>query len=128
MERPFELLVIDHGPLLLPSKLQIGLCILRARPLRRGGDTRRVPVREFEREECRADEEGGREVPQDRGVTARHLPIESNASAREARVPAHIAIRRKRDEWAVQGARYMSLETIAPLSDDPIVKLPAVTA
>ncbi|MGH6677796.1 MAG: transposase, partial [Bradyrhizobium sp.] len=32
------------------------------------------------------------------------------------------------DEWAVQRARYMSLETIAPLSDDPIVRLPAVTA
>jgi putative transposase len=32
------------------------------------------------------------------------------------------------DEWAVQRARYMTLETIAPLSDDPIVKLPAVTA
>ena len=29
------------------------------------------------------------------------------------------------DEWAVQRARYMSLETIAPLSDDPIVSLPA---
>jgi putative transposase len=32
------------------------------------------------------------------------------------------------DEWAVQRGRYMSLETIAPLSEDPIVKLPAVTA
>jgi putative transposase len=32
------------------------------------------------------------------------------------------------DEWAVQRGRYMSLETMAPLSDDPIVKLPAVTA
>lgn len=32
------------------------------------------------------------------------------------------------DEWAVQRARYMSLETIAPLSDDPIVSLPVVTA
>ena len=32
------------------------------------------------------------------------------------------------DEWAVQSARYMSLETIAPLSDDPIVKLPALEA
>ena len=32
------------------------------------------------------------------------------------------------DEWAVQRARYMTLETIAPLSNDPIVKLPAVTA
>jgi len=30
------------------------------------------------------------------------------------------------DEWAVQRARYMTLETIAPLSDDPIVSLPAV--
>jgi transposase-like protein len=28
------------------------------------------------------------------------------------------------DEWAVQRGRYMSLETIAPLSDDPIIKLP----
>jgi putative transposase len=32
------------------------------------------------------------------------------------------------DEWAVQRGRYMTLETIAPLSDDAIVKLPAVTA
>ena len=30
------------------------------------------------------------------------------------------------DEWAVQRARYMSLETIAPVSDDPLVSLPAV--
>jgi len=30
------------------------------------------------------------------------------------------------DEWAVQRSRYMTLETIASLSDDPIVKLPAV--
>ena len=32
------------------------------------------------------------------------------------------------DEWAVQRARYMSLETIAPLSDDPIVSLQSVAA
>ena len=32
------------------------------------------------------------------------------------------------DEWAVRRARYMTLETIAPLSDDPIVSLPAVAA
>ena len=32
------------------------------------------------------------------------------------------------DEWAVQRGRYMSLETIAPLSDDPTIKLPAVAA
>jgi transposase-like protein len=32
------------------------------------------------------------------------------------------------DEWAVQRARYMSLETIAPLSDDPAVSLPLLAA
>ena len=32
------------------------------------------------------------------------------------------------DEWAVHRGRYMSLETIAPLSDDPIIKLAAVPA
>ena len=31
------------------------------------------------------------------------------------------------DEWAVQRARYMSLETIAPLGNDPIISLPLVT-
>ncbi len=30
------------------------------------------------------------------------------------------------DEWAVQRARYMTLETIAPLSDDPTVSLQAI--
>jgi hypothetical protein len=29
------------------------------------------------------------------------------------------------DEWAVQRARRMTLETIAPMSDDPIVRMPA---
>lgn len=32
------------------------------------------------------------------------------------------------DEWAVQRARYMTLETMAPLSDDPIIMLSAVAA
>jgi transposase-like protein len=32
------------------------------------------------------------------------------------------------DEWAVQRARYMMLETIAPLSHDPVAGLPAVAA
>ncbi len=32
------------------------------------------------------------------------------------------------DEWAVQRARYMTLETIAPFSDDPFVSLPALAA
>lgn len=31
------------------------------------------------------------------------------------------------DEWAVQRARYMTLETIAPLSDDSSVSLPAAS-
>ena len=30
------------------------------------------------------------------------------------------------DEWAVQRARYMTLETIAALSDDAVVGLPAL--
>jgi transposase-like protein len=32
------------------------------------------------------------------------------------------------DEWAAQRARYMTLETIAPLSDDPTVSLPSLAA
>jgi putative transposase len=32
------------------------------------------------------------------------------------------------DEWAVQRSRYMTLESVAPLSDDPLVSLPAVAA
>jgi putative transposase len=32
------------------------------------------------------------------------------------------------DEWAVQRARYMTLETIAPMSDPPDVSLPAMAA
>jgi len=30
------------------------------------------------------------------------------------------------DEWSVQRGRYMTLETIAPLSDNPVISLPAV--
>jgi putative transposase len=30
------------------------------------------------------------------------------------------------NEWAVQRARYMTLETISPLSDDATVTLPAI--
>src|SRR5579863_4543947 len=32
------------------------------------------------------------------------------------------------DEWTVQRSRYMTLETIAPLSDDPVVSLPAIAS
>jgi putative transposase len=33
---------------------------------------------------------------------------------------------KQNDEWAVQRARYMTLETMAALSDDPVVGLPAM--
>jgi len=32
------------------------------------------------------------------------------------------------DEWAVQRCRYMTLESVAPISDDPIVSLPIMAA
>jgi FkbH-like protein len=32
----------------------------------------------------------------------------------------------RNDEWAVQRARYMTLETISQMSDDPLISLPAV--
>ncbi len=32
------------------------------------------------------------------------------------------------DEWAIQCGRYTTLETIAPLSDDPNVNLPAIAS
>jgi transposase-like protein len=32
------------------------------------------------------------------------------------------------DEWAVQRTRYMTLETLATMSDDPLVSMPAVAA
>jgi hypothetical protein len=32
------------------------------------------------------------------------------------------------DEWAVQGAPYITLESIAPISDDSLVGLPAAAA
>ncbi len=32
------------------------------------------------------------------------------------------------DEWADQRSRYMTLETIAPMSDVPLVSLPALPA
>jgi transposase-like protein len=32
------------------------------------------------------------------------------------------------DEWAVQRSRYMTLESIAPIGDDPLVSLPTLAA
>jgi hypothetical protein len=49
-------------------------------------------------------------------------------------VPAILASRpgaillEQNDEWAVQRCRYMTLETMARLSDDPIVSLPILAA
>ena len=48
--------------------------------------------------------------------------------------PNEAAIRRlvgailleQNDEWAVQRARYLTLETVVPMSDDLLVSLPAV--
>lgn len=49
--------------------------------------------------------------------------------------PNQAAVRRvgailleQNDEWAVQRARYMTLEIIAPLSDGPLVRSPVVAA
>ena len=39
---------------------------------------------------------------------------------------AFTGIRKQNDEWAVQRSRYMTLETIGQISDDPLVSLPAV--
>ncbi|KQW55680.1 hypothetical protein ASD03_19210 [Ensifer sp. Root127] len=32
------------------------------------------------------------------------------------------------DEWAVQRSRYLTLETIAAMSDDPLISLPAAAS
>ena len=32
------------------------------------------------------------------------------------------------DEWAVQRSRYMTLESVAPVGDDPLVCLPVAAA
>jgi transposase-like protein len=35
---------------------------------------------------------------------------------------------KQNDEWAVQRARYMTLETVAPMGEDAIISLPAATS
>jgi transposase-like protein len=34
---------------------------------------------------------------------------------------------KQNDEWAVQRSRYMILESVAPMADDPAISLPAMT-
>ncbi|WP_292226299.1 transposase [Mesorhizobium sp.] len=60
-----------------------------------------------------------RDQAQDRG--RRHLP---NDDAIVRLVGALLL--EQNDEWAVQRARYMTLETISQMSDDPLISLPAV--
>jgi hypothetical protein len=57
----------------------------------------------------------------DRG--RRHLPNEDAI----VRLIGAILLEQN-DEWAVQRARYMTLQTIAPLSDDPAVSLRAIAS
>ena len=46
----------------------------------------------------------------------------------EAAIPRLVGaiLLEQNDEWAVQRARYMTLETMAPVSDNALVRLPAV--
>jgi hypothetical protein len=48
----------------------------------------------------------------------------------EAAIPRLVGaiLLEQNDEWAVQRARYITLESIAPIGDDPLVSLPNVAA
>jgi hypothetical protein len=47
----------------------------------------------------------------------------SSPTIRRSSGSVGVILLEQNDEWAVQGARYMTLETMAGLSDDPIVGL-----
>jgi transposase-like protein len=58
------------------------------------------------------------------GAVELRIPIFPNDQAIVRLVGAILL--EQNDEWAVQRARYMTLETMAALSDDPVVGLPAM--
>jgi hypothetical protein len=58
------------------------------------------------------------------GILLRHFPNRATNRPPD-NLTAQRAIER---EWAVQRTRYMTLETLATMSDDPLVSLPAVAA
>jgi putative transposase len=53
----------------------------------------------------------------------RHLPQRRRNHARR-----RVILLEQKDDWAVQRARYMTLESVAQMSDDPLVTLPAMAA
>jgi hypothetical protein len=66
-----------------------------------------------------------REKKNQRAAATTDIARRAPGHPRTHRSTTHLLERLK---WAVPRGRYMSLETIAPLSDDPIVKLPAAAA
>ena len=52
---------------------------------------------------------------------------EQNAPTRVAGLVGAILLEQN-DEWAVQRSRYITLESIAPIGDDPLVSLPTLAA
>ena len=89
---------------------------------------------------------GNQPIPAERAGTAIFIPVTNPLERLNGEIkrrsevvgifPNEAAVTRligallleQNDEWAVQPARYCSLETIAPLSDAPIVTLPTVAA
>ncbi len=65
------------------------------------------------------------EVAQARADTLGHAVFLGDSD--ETRLVDAILLERN-DEWAVQRARYITLESITPMSDDPLVSLPAAAA